>query len=431
MKLRLRTALIAGVVAIGLSTIPAPFGLLHPIAAQANADDSNDEDEDDLDITDQGSSDDQDGDLTDDDQIEVEPAQAVEAQWTDQAANLDERRAEEVDADDYLAKCRDKAVCRATLKSVEEQLQQMLRNHSQHPPSHQRAVMRTSGKAGKVAKITKYRVVEGQTLERVAGKPGTQDPQLWGQVTQTLPRPQIANYFGSFWVGHKRDNKEGFLAFVRGEDDSDKFLMNINEVNHLETDVREQYLTIVHEFTHMLDFRQAVGQQAYDQSSKGRISSEDLRSVKDALQSIFGSSKDEGAVPAESGQQDDEATDTQEVACEGGVRDDDSCFPADSLYAKFTKRFWTRADLEASRDSASYINRNASRYVTEYAMTNPHEDIAESFSYWVIAEGKGNTVADAKQRFFGRFPQLVALKDHVRRAVIADILKSQARTLKS
>jgi urease alpha subunit len=42
-----------------------------------------------------------------------------------------------------------------------------------------------------------------------------------------------------------------------------------------------------------------------------------------------------------------------------------------------------------------------------------------------IAEGKGKTVAYAKRRFFGRFPQLVALKDHIRRAVIADILKSR------
>ena len=60
-----------------------------------------------------------------------------------------------------------------------------------------------------------------------------------------------------------------------------------------------------------------------------------------------------------------------------------------------------------------------------FRSTTPHEDMSESFSYWVIAEGKGKTVSDAKQRFFGRYPKLVALKEHIRRAVIADILKAQ------
>jgi hypothetical protein len=428
MKIGERVVLIAGVAAIGLSNIPAPLGFLSPLAAQENVNDEDDEDEDDFDLTDQGEADDQDGDLTDDDQTEVEPADDVEEDWSDKAATADERRAEQVDADDYLTKCQNKAVCAATLKAVEEQLQQMLLNHSQRPPNHQKAVTQTRGKRAKASKITKYGVVEGKKLERRVGRPGPRDQQLWGQVTQTLPQRQIANYFGSFWVGHKRDNKEDVLAFLQGEDDSDKFLMNINEVNHLETDTREQYLTIIHEFAHMLVFRQLIGQQSYDQSSKVRISSDDIRSVKDAFDSIFGS---RDAAKAEVASNDTNGNDSveQEIPCEGGVRDEDSCFPADSLYAKFTKRFWTKEDLQNHNDEDFYAN-NKNRFVTEYATSSVHEDISESFSYWVLAEGKGNTVADAKQRFFGRFPQLVALKDHIRRAVIADILKLQSKATK-
>lgn len=429
MRIGVRVALIAGVAAIGLSNIPAPLGFLSPVAAQATTD--GEDDDDDFEITDQGAADDQDGDLTDDDQTEVEPADDVEDDWSDGAATADERRAEQVDADDYLTKCQDKAVCAATLKAVEEQLQQMLRNHSQRPPNHQRAVMQTRGKRAKASKTTKYQVVEGKSLERSAGRPGARDSQLWGQVTQTLPQRQIANYFGSFWVGHKRDNKEEVLAFVQGEDNGDKFLMNINEVNHLETDMREQYLTVIHEFAHMLVFRQMLGEQAYDQSNKSRISSDDLRSVKDALQSIFGGTqKQEAATPEEQAQQRNDDAETPQVSCEGGVRDDDSCFPADSLYTKFAKRFWTQDDFQNHKDE-DYYAKNKSRFVTEYATSSVHEDISESFSYWVLAEGKGATMADAKQRFFGRFPQLVALKDHIRRAVIADIFKSMPKTSKS
>ena len=104
--------------------------------------------------------------------------------------------------------------------------------------------------------------------------------------------------------------------------------------------------------------------------------------------------------------------------------DENGCFPKGSLFYEFTSRFWTKSDLQNNQKEGFY-DKNAERFVTEYATASPHEDVSESFSWWVINEGKGKTVADAKQRFFGRYPQLVALKAQIRRAVIAEILKAE------
>ena len=429
MMLRKKLALICGAAAIALTWAPAPYGVIRAAHAQetaANGDEPVDEpsDEpvdapaDDLALDDEGAVDDQDGDVTDDNIAEAKPDAADEQTWSDPAANANERRAEQVDADDYIQKCADKAACQATLNFVNAQLTALLQAHSNRPVRRNKS----TGKP-KRSNISKYNVLPGQELERFAGKQGPNDLLLWSQVTQVLPTTQTDKYIGNFYV--YRDRKDSILAYTQGVDGSTKFILGENEPNHLATDLREQYLTVVHEFMHMVVMNQFVGPQIYDESAKGLLS--DLRSVVGVLQSIFGPEADAAQSQNPSNETSDDQSETvaAAIACDG-IAEDDGCYPKGSLYNEFTRKFWTKADLQAERDSDFYES-NKSRFVTEYAVTNPHEDMSESFSYWVIAEGKGKTVSDAKQRFFGRYPKLVALKDHIRRAVIADILASREK----
>ena len=453
MTLRKKLALICGAAAVALTSTPAPLGLMRSAHAQNAADvegepdndlapndkgaaadqdgdvagdnaeeakpdaaDNDDGPGDNSVLEDEGAADDRDGDVTDDNIVQAKPDAADERTWSDAPANTNERRAEQVDADDYVQKCADKAACQATLNYVESQLTVLLQAHANRP------VRRSNPKFSiKRSKVSKYTVQPGQNLERFAGKQGPNDLLLWNQVTQVLPTPQTDKYIGSFYVFRKR--KDSVLAYVQGMDEGPKFILGVNEPNHLATDVREQYLTVVHEFMHMVVMNQFVGPQIYDESGKGLLS--DLRSVAGVLQSIFGVEEDAAQSAAQpSGQSDDQTeTPTAAIACDG-ITEDEGCYAKGSLYNEFTRKFWTKADLQAERDSGFY-ERNKSRFVTEYAITTPHEDMSESFSYWVIAEGKGKTMADAKQRFFSRYPKLVALKEHIRRAVIADILKAQ------
>ena len=56
------------------------------------------------------------------------------------------------------------------------------------------------------------------------------------------------------------------------------------------------------------------------------------------------------------------------------------------------------------------------QYVTDYAATNPAEDIAESFTLFVFNSGlTWTTIADQKIDFFSSYPELVRLRIHMRK----------------
>jgi hypothetical protein len=54
------------------------------------------------------------------------------------------------------------------------------------------------------------------------------------------------------------------------------------------------------------------------------------------------------------------------------------------------------------------------RFVTDYAATNPEEDIAEAFTFFVLSPHPGgDTVAEEKILFFYDYPELVQLRDEI------------------
>ncbi len=96
----------------------------------------------------------------------------------------------------------------------------------------------------------------------------------------------------------------------------------------------------------------------------------------------------------------------------------------------FYQRFWENArlskyliDLEYDHNYTSeevedireeLYAEHRSKFVNSYAMTNPTEDLAESFTYFVYANNlsKTNSIKDKKMKFFKEFPELRQLKEH-------------------
>ncbi len=409
MNLRFRLMLLVGCAGLCFAPITGQTPFASGLHAQS-IDDPNPADDDD-DVADN----DHDDGITNDDLVETVPDITTEAQWSDPPENVDEQKAAQVDDPNYVQNCADKAACQATLDYVNDQMAALLKGYGEH--STKRRKESGASRSRKLGKTTEYRVNEGQLLELVKSKPGPNDPLLWSEVTKVIPRAQSDRLMGSFRVFRmKNDNT---LAFVQGETDSDKFLMAINETTHLATDLREQYLTVVHEFMHMIVLKEFVGGDFHDENPTERA--RDLSSVAGILQSIFGilaGNEQQEAAP------DDEAVANAAVTQCSGVVDDGGCYPEGTIFNNFTRKFWSASDLR-EHENEDFYDKNKSRFVTEYATKSPHEDISETFSYWVIAEGKGKSIASAKQRFFGRYPQLVALKNHIRRTVIAEILSAQ------
>lgn len=104
----------------------------------------------------------------------------------------------------------------------------------------------------------------------------------------------------------------------------------------------------------------------------------------------------------------------------------EGCSLPNSYINLFVQRFW--ADLLEEWEEINYIEDDDAYYqalddfywnyqdhfVTDYAVTNPGEDIAESWTYFVLQpKPDGDTIAEQKILFFYDFPELVALRKQI------------------
>lgn len=106
----------------------------------------------------------------------------------------------------------------------------------------------------------------------------------------------------------------------------------------------------------------------------------------------------------------------------------EGCARNGSYIDEFVERFWPPellAELEevdATEDEdeweeaqADFAARHEDRFVTPYAATHPGEDIAESWTSFVLErKPRGDSIADEKIRFFWEYPELVALREQIR-----------------
>ena len=84
----------------------------------------------------------------------------------------------------------------------------------------------------------------------------------------------------------------------------------------------------------------------------------------------------------------------------------------------FYRRFWslTLDDRTANPQTYNFYLRHKRDFVSDYASTDPSEDIAESFTAFVLLERpeKPTTVADEKILFFYDYDELATLRDAIR-----------------
>lgn len=92
------------------------------------------------------------------------------------------------------------------------------------------------------------------------------------------------------------------------------------------------------------------------------------------------------------------------------------CLNDDSYLHWFINSFWSKNfRLSQEAENNDFYTWNESSFVTDYASTNPWEDIAESFTNFVINnKPTWNTVAEKKKIFFYNYPELVKLRNIIR-----------------
>lgn len=107
----------------------------------------------------------------------------------------------------------------------------------------------------------------------------------------------------------------------------------------------------------------------------------------------------------------------------------EGCSNSNSYINQFFNAFW--GDIYEENQSINpddfdgyfaFYEKYRSRFVSEYAATNPGEDIAESFTHFVMGGvPSGNSIAAQKVRFFDNFQELVDLKQRIRANITFEV----------
>ncbi len=94
----------------------------------------------------------------------------------------------------------------------------------------------------------------------------------------------------------------------------------------------------------------------------------------------------------------------------------EGCAREGSIFDRFVEEFWSDDDLATARSNPDELfSSNPDAFVTSYAATNPGEDIAETFRFFVYrSQPRPNTVADAKIAFMWGVPELVRIRSELR-----------------
>ena len=114
----------------------------------------------------------------------------------------------------------------------------------------------------------------------------------------------------------------------------------------------------------------------------------------------------------------------------------EGCPNPDSYLNKFVGKFWgdiydewLKIDQIENKDDhydaiETFYENHTDQFVTDYAPTSPAEDIAESFSFFILQpKPSGQTIADQKVLFFYDFPELVQLRTQMGRRLCNQLEK--------
>lgn len=112
----------------------------------------------------------------------------------------------------------------------------------------------------------------------------------------------------------------------------------------------------------------------------------------------------------------------------------EGCASPDSYLNQFIERFWGGVyaewlDVDQIMDEDEYyeaLNQfytdHADEFVSDYAPTSPAEDIAETFSFFILEpKPGGETLAEQKILFFYEFPELVELRSQMGRRLCGQL----------
>lgn len=205
---------------------------------------------------------------------------------------------------------------------------------------------------------------------------------VWQTFSALIPVEErgVISEFGLF-----TDGVDETMAYVEPIPDSPTEWRIV--VDTADMDNRRDFLyTLIHEFGHVLTLNNA--QVPFDEVA---YFSDDLDDAEDAMLSCQTFFTGEG------------------------------CSRSDSYINAFFDQFWTEIyqenqaiDPDDSDALYDFYLAYEDHFVTDYAATNPGEDMAESWTFFVLRpKPNGDTIAEQKILFFYGYPELVSLREAI------------------
>ena len=219
------------------------------------------------------------------------------------------------------------------------------------------------------------------TITLTNGKTNTRHSEIWKFFTKIIPDFYRKDFKLYTVVNNPKD--EVFAAVWQDSNDPNLWNLEVNtplfykENNTFDTS--ESLHTLIHEFSHVL----TLGKTQVDYLPQDIQSPLSLSRFKERCKSDFIT---------------------------------EWCLKSWSYLEAFIKSFWKKEDVsETENNQKDVLTWHESEFVTDYAATNPAEDIAESFTYFVLQpKPKWESTAEKKINFFYQFKNLVDLRIVIR-----------------
>ena len=239
------------------------------------------------------------------------------------------------------------------------------------------------GQSGESGGLTLYRVTNGTTITKIKDyevsgdlKSYQQDEgkhfKMWEFYTQLIPESQ-RKFITEFEVFHGGNELAGYVNAI-GEDNSKwKLGLAIDLADDLSTiDLQNEFTyTCIHEQGHILTLNSTQLDANAGSCSNFQVS--------------------------------------------------EGCAKSNAYINRLFELGWAdiyeeHQNLNTDQEVQDFYNKYSTRFVSNYAATNPGEDIAEVFAYYVTSDQlpSGNSIADKKIRLLSEFPELVELRQQIR-----------------
>lgn len=216
--------------------------------------------------------------------------------------------------------------------------------------------------------LASYKITKGEKITLTGGDDSSQYRKIWDEISALSPDALSDKYLEEFRVYDNPDDDT--YAFVYDPDGNGKWEVAVNLSSLKNVSVSEQKLTYIHELGHVISLNAEQVDPNIDENN----------------------------------------CQTYEI--------DEGCTGEHSYIYQFASKFWNNIGQPVY---------DPSEYVTEYAITNDVEDLAESFAFFVVSGNEstlGNSERDEKIAFFYQYPELVKYRTEMRQALVSEIVRT-------